>query len=109
MEKRDFKRIPARIEFNCNNIDYYGTITNLSANGMFIKSQKINFPLDSQLNVFIALQDDVLNLQVKIKRITKSNGYYDGLGVTLVNLPKKYLKLLIKLNRTSQSGVPPLL
>ncbi len=109
MEKRFFKRIPATIEFNCNNIDYYGTITNLSANGMFIKSQRINFPLDSQFNLFIPLKDDFLNLRVKIKRITKSNGYYDGLGVTLVNLPKKYLKLLIKLNRTSQSGVPPLL
>ncbi len=98
MEKRVFKRIPASIEFNCNNIDRYGTITNLSANGMFIKSQKISFPLDSQLNVFIALKDDVLNLRVKIKRITKLNGYYDGLGVKILNLPKKYLELLIKLN-----------
>ncbi len=103
MEKRDFKRIPARIEFNCNNIDYWGTITNLSANGMFIKSQKISFPLDSQLNVFIPFKDDVLNLRVKIKRITKLNGYYDGLGVKLLSLPKKYLELLIKLNLSSHS------
>ena len=98
MEKRVFKRIPARIEFNCNNVDCYGTITNLSANGMFIKSQKIDFPLDPQLNVFIPLKDDVLNLRVKIKRITKLNGYYDGLGVKILNLPKKYLELLILLS-----------
>jgi hypothetical protein len=69
---------------------------------MFISSQNISFPLNSQFNVCIPLKEDILDILVKIERITKSNGYYDGMGVKLLNLPKKYLELLIKLNLGSQ-------
>ncbi len=97
MEKRAFQRVPVRIEFQCCNIDCYGIITNLSANGIFIKSNKITFPLESQFELCIPLKKNPLNVRVKINRITKSSGYYDGIGVEVLGHPQKYLELVCRL------------
>lgn len=94
MEKRFFERIPANLEFHSFNTEYFGTVTNLSENGMLIRSQKIRFPLESQFEITIPLKEDTLNVPVKVKRIIKSNGYYDGIGVELLEHPQKYLKLI---------------
>jgi hypothetical protein len=96
-EKRAYERIPASISFRCCNMDCFGTITNLSASGMFIKSQKINFPFESKFKVCMSLKNEVLDVRVRIKRFTKSSGYYDGIGVELVKPPQKYLDLISKL------------
>ena len=65
---------------------------------MFIRSSKINFPLGMQFEITIPFKDAVFKVPVTIKRLTKSNGYYDGMGVEILKLQKKYLELLIKLN-----------
>jgi hypothetical protein len=98
MEKRASQRLPVRIEFQCCNIDYYGIIANVSANGIFIESKKITFPLESQFEICIPLKNNPLNVRVKINRITKSNGCYDGIGVEVLGHPQKYLKLVNRLN-----------
>jgi hypothetical protein len=98
MEQRAFERIVATVECHCLNIDYFGTVVNLSENGMFIRSQKMSFPLESQFDILIPLKEGVLNVRVKVNRVTKSNGHHDGMGVEVLNLPRKYLELLIKLN-----------
>jgi hypothetical protein len=100
MEKRAFQRVPVRIEFQCCNIDFYGIIANLSANGIFIKSKKITFPLESQFDICIPLKKNPLNVRVKINRITQSNGYYNGIGVEVLEPPRKYLELVNSLNIT---------
>ncbi|MHC4140213.1 MAG: PilZ domain-containing protein, partial [Planctomycetota bacterium] len=43
MEQRAFKRIPSDVKasFFCNKTDYIGTITDISENGMYIKTEKI--------------------------------------------------------------------
>lgn len=97
MEKRANQRIPVSLEFHCNMEEYFGTVTNLSENGMYIRSQKINFPLQSQFEISIPIQDNMFNIPIKISRMTKSHGYYDGMGVELLKRPKQYLKLINKL------------
>jgi hypothetical protein len=96
-EKRAFQRIPAVIDFHCFNIDCFGTITNLSANGMFIRSKKMSFPFESQFEICIPFNEGELKVRVKVKRITKSTDYYDGIAVELVNPSKNYLEFITKL------------
>lgn len=97
MEKRLYKRIPADLTFHCFNIEHFGTVTDLSVNGMFIKSKKIRFPLESKFEISIPLKQEVLTIPVRVNRITKSNGYYDGIGVKLLTESQNYLKLIRRL------------
>jgi hypothetical protein len=94
MEKRTFKRIPADLDFHCFDINNFGTVRNISEKGMFIESQKITFPLEMQFEISISAKEEKLNILVKVNRITKSNGYYDGMGVELLEQPQKYLNIL---------------
>jgi hypothetical protein len=104
MEKRAFERMPVTIECHCCNTEYFGTLVDLSEKGMFIRSQKIRFPLESEFDILIPLNEDMLNVRVKVNRLIKSNDYYyDGMGVELLNPPTKYLEFLINLNLGSQS------
>jgi Tfp pilus assembly protein PilZ len=104
MHTRDAERISTdlKLRFPCRNTFYSGTVTNLSENGMFINAD-ISFPIKSSFEVFVQLKNEKLNVPVKIVRIVKSGGFYEGMGVKILNLPKKYLELLIKLNLSSQS------
>ena len=94
LEKRVFDRIPAVIDFHCFNIYCFGTIINLSASGMFLRLQRMNFPFETQFEICIPLGKDELKFWVRVKRISKSDGYYDGVAVELLNPPKKYLKFI---------------
>ncbi|MEN8262760.1 MAG: PilZ domain-containing protein [Nitrospirota bacterium] len=94
MEKRSVKRIPVCLDFKCCGIEFLGTITNLSEKGMFFISKKITFPLQNQFQISIQLNGKKLNLPVKIKRVTKTNGYYDGIGIEILEQPLKYLELV---------------
>ncbi len=102
MEKRYFKRIDTTLEFHSVDIKYFGTVTNISGNGMFIRSSKINFPLGLQFEITIPFNEEIFNVPITIKRLTKSNGYYDGMGVEILKLQKEYLELLINLNLGSK-------
>ena len=68
---------------------------------MFIKSQKISFPFKTQFEMLIPLNDNMLNVPVKVTRITKTKRFYDGIGVELLKPSRNYLKLVRRL-RTSQ-------
>ena len=108
MEKRIVKRLPADLEFHCFNTNNFGTVTNISEKGMFIKSQKIQFPLAMQFEISISTKEETLNIPVKVNRITKSNGYYDGMGLELLQQPQRYLRHIERLrlslkNRTRSS------
>lgn len=103
MKKRAFERVPVHLESRCFDIDNFGTVTDLSENGMFISSKKISFPLDSQFEVSVNLNTEHLNLPVQVRRITKTNGYYDGIGVELLNCSSDYLKLVNRLRLVCKS------
>ena len=107
MKKRAFERIPAELESRCFNIDNFGTVTNLSENGIFLESKNINFPLNTQFEISLQLNKESLNLPVKISRITKSNGYYDGIGLELQKQPQKYIKTVKRLRHALQNQKRP--
>ena len=58
---------------------------------------KINFPLELQFYMSITLREEIVNVPVEVRRITKSNGYYDSIGVEILEQPQKYLKLINRL------------
>lgn len=103
MQKRISERIPAnlKLRYSCCDTDYSGTVMNLSGNGMFISSE-ISFPIKSSFEVFIQLKDGILKVPVKITRIVKSGNIYEGMGVKLLNIPEKYMELLILLTLTQK-------
>lgn len=103
MKKRAFERIPVNLESRCFDIDNFGTVTDLSENGMFISSKKISFPLDSKFELSVNLRTEQIHLPVKVSRVTKSNGYYDGIGVELLNCTNNYLKLVNRLRLVCKS------
>jgi hypothetical protein len=95
MKKRDFERMTTtlRVNFSLNNEVNSGTITNLSNNGMFI-STNMCLPLKSNFSIFIPLDDGVLDLPAKVRRLTKKDNDYDGMGVELLSPETRYLELL---------------
>jgi hypothetical protein len=107
MEKRISSRKPVRIEIHCFDIHYFGTVTNISASGMYIRSKQISFPLASQFDVRIPLKGNELKVHVRICRITKSNGYYDGMGVEILSPSPKYSDFIdcLPAGRLQEEGI----
>ena len=99
MEKRASKRVNEKlsVRFPGHNTFYSGTATDLSETGMFINSE-IYFPIQSEFEMLVLLKEDVLRVPVKIARIVKTGDSYEGMGVEILNLPKKYLEHVIRLN-----------
>ena len=58
MERRALKRIPSDVKasFFCNETDYFGTITDMSENGMYIKTDQISFPIESLMDIIIGIK-----------------------------------------------------
>ncbi len=96
MDKRAFKRVPAKIEvkFLCNHMDYAGTITNISENGMYITTNEMCSPFDSQFEVLIIMEDDMMQVPVNLCRIILSPNSDDGIGVNLSNPSEEYEKFV---------------
>ncbi len=94
--KRIFPRIPSKTKvlFSCCNMEYSGTVTDISKNGMFIKIKEMYFPFDSQFEILIPLKKEVLKIPVKVSRIIKSTVLYDGIGVELINPPQNYVEFV---------------
>ncbi len=98
MKKRAFERIPVnlKVEYLYGDETTYGTITNLSKNGMLVTT-KVCFPIHSKFEILFPLGDEVLNIPVKVSRVVKSGAFYDGMGVALLTPPKKYLEFVSRL------------
>jgi hypothetical protein len=93
-EGRAFKRIPANIpvKFFHGNSVYFGTVKNFSENSMFVSTSNIFFPLHAQFELFIlSTNNRFLKIPVKISRLVKTDGYYNGMGVQLLNVREDYL------------------
>ncbi|RJQ50017.1 MAG: hypothetical protein C4538_01025 [Nitrospiraceae bacterium] len=101
MEKRAFERIPANINarFFYGNIFYTGNILNLSEKGMFISTRRC-LPSDSMFVVIVRLEDKLLKVVAKVKRLTKGSGYHNGMGVELVYTSVGYLEFVSSLKIT---------
>ena len=77
MDRRTHERLPVnlKVEFYCNHREYFGPVINLS--------------------------EDMVNIHVKVKRITKSGECYDGIGVALVEPSEKYRDYVSSLRSTA--------
>jgi len=95
MEKRVNKRIrfDREIIFSTGDVKRFGTLTNCSETGMYIKN-KISSSFDCLYEVLIPMEKDVLKVPVKVVRVDKSNYFYEGVGVELLGYPPKYLEFV---------------
>ncbi|MBI4683198.1 MAG: PilZ domain-containing protein [Nitrospirae bacterium] len=93
MQRRVFERIPVEltVRFYCYDNDYSGTVTNISENGMYICTNNMCFPFSPEFKIVIPLKAEMLNIPVKVRRITKTSDRYDGIGVEIMNPPRNYL------------------
>ncbi len=98
MDKRAFERVFANIEakFFYGNAIYTGEITNLSENGIFI-SARLCFPFESKFEILIPVNEEILKIPVKVSRIVKTDDFYDGMGLELLERPKNYLEFVSNL------------
>ncbi len=105
MEKRAYQRILVHIDarFHCSNTLYYGTITNLSENGMYVITRKIYFPFDQHFNIMMLLEDKSIHLPVNIRRIVASTGAHDALAVQLSDPTQEYLDFVSCLKLPEQA------
>lgn len=93
MQRRASDRIPSNltVRFSCCNCDYEGTVMNLSEDGMFITTNRMSFPFDSDLKILINTGSEILKVPVKVMRINKSWDYYDCLGVKIPAPSQNYI------------------
>ena len=104
MEKRASDRIHKKLNviFPCCNNFHSGTVLNLSESGMLIDT-KTWVPLKSTFEIFLPFKKEILKIPVKFVRLSKAGKHYKGMGVKLLDLPKKYLEFVIKHKFDSES------
>jgi hypothetical protein len=92
MEMRIFKKIPVEIEARlfCGNMFYAGTVLNISIEGMHINTQSC-LPSGASFVTIIRNGRDLMQVNTKVKRLTRTNGCYDGMDVEILNLSKNFL------------------
>ncbi len=99
IEKRAYERTSANlhVRFFYDDAMYTGTITNLSKNGLYIETERRLYYFKLIFKVHILLDNEVLEIHVRVKRLAKTNGFYNGIGVELLDTPKKYLEFVDRL------------
>lgn len=102
-ERRAFERIPTSLPINVllGIVHHHGFALNLSENGMYIKT---GMPLAAGLSfdVLLPSREDV-KVPVRVSRIARSNDFYNGCGVVLLDQPRKYLDILSSFKKRFQS------
>lgn len=95
MEKRAFERIPTNIysRFIHDRILCTGIVTNLSKNGMQIKT-RARLPLGLKFEVLFPLIADGLKVSARVNRVIKTDDRYGGVGLELLGQPKKYFEVV---------------
>jgi hypothetical protein len=95
IERRSSARVPVGEEVKIceGNLFFSGTALNISDNGMFIGTKK-HFPLETVSLIVMNMKDRLFKLPAKIKRSTLETGFYDGIGVELIDPPRDYLEFL---------------
>lgn len=95
IERRSSVRVPVGEDVKIceGNLFFSGTALNISDRGMFIGTKK-SFPLNAISLIVLRIKDRLLKLPAKIKRSTLETGFYDGIGVELIDPPRDYLEFL---------------
>ena len=106
MKKRAVARIPAdlKAEFFWSDKAISGHIVDLSENGFLVKTN-VCPAIKAKFDLNINLQDDVLKIPVKVRRIIKNDTNYDAIGVEILNPPREYLEYVDALRWQHIKGV----
>ncbi len=94
-QKRAYGRIPSSLVvkyFHRGSI-CYGLITDLSDKGMCINSG-VCLPSNSSIKLLLPLKEEVLELPVKVRRVVRTDTFYDTMGVEVLDPTDKYLKVV---------------
>lgn len=104
MEKRTSKRIAVNVaaRFFQGKMFYSGTVLNLSATGMFLKTN-VCLPSNSRLLVFLFSGKNLLRVPARVKRVSTINHNCDGIGVEILNSPEDYMKYINDLSTRPDS------
>lgn len=107
MERRVCERLFAELQTRIlyGDIIYTGTVTNLSEEGMFIRT-RAHFPENTVFDVVVRQNGQTLKITVEVKRTAKPFAYNignqeHGIGVTLINPPHDYLEFVEKCRAAS--------
>ncbi len=94
--KRIFPRTPSKIKvlFSCCNMEYSGTVTDISKNGMLIKIRDMCFPFESSFQIIVPFKKEILKVPVKVTRIQLKPTSDDSIGVAITNPTKNYLEFV---------------
>lgn len=94
-QKRSSERIPASlvVKFAHRGSICYGLITDISKSGMRINAG-VCLPSNSSLKLLLPLKEEVLELPVKVRRLVKTDAFYDIMGVEVLKPPDKYLSIV---------------
>ena len=97
MEKRAHERMNAIVaaRLSCDDLYYsfcYGTIMNISENGMRIETSKC-LPCGTKIELLIYDKAEVLHVPVRVRRIIKES-VYDAMGIEILNPPQDYLEFV---------------
>ncbi len=107
MKKRAFERTPINMQadFFYNDAMYTGIVKNISKNGMYIETSSdlpfkskfgLLIPVKSKFELRIPFNEEFLEFNVKLRRIVKTDGNYDGMGIEILNPTQKYLEFFSK-------------
>lgn len=93
---RTFDRIPVLVDVEINYKEnvYTGTLMNISESGMFIRTNKIPSPLQSQIEISVPLKGEMIRVSGKLVREENIRGYYNGIGVEVLNPPQNYIDFI---------------
>lgn len=81
------------IKFSHADEEFSGIVRNISEKGMCINSG-ICFPVDTLIEIHVPLKKTDINLPVVVKWARQTDGFYDIMGVELMSLSGKYLRML---------------
>ncbi len=95
MKKRAVERLDANLEaeFSLSDQVITGSIVNLSEKGFLLNTKKCP-PMRAKFDLTIWMDNEVLKMPVKVRRLVKKDHYYEAAGVEILNPPKQYLDLV---------------
>ena len=96
-ERRRKKRIYSDIDvrFFWGNLFYSGLVSNLSENGMFVKT-KLCLPPESMFILLMPLEGMLMKVVARVIRKVKPGDGLDGMGLELINVPPKYTSSVMR-------------
>lgn len=95
IQKRAHERIPAClvVKYSDGNSTCYGIVKNISEKGMCINSGAC-LPSDASVKLLIPLKNEHLEIPVIVRWVSKTDEFYDAMGVELLKPSRKYLKIV---------------